>query len=171
MSIVIVYSDAIRELVRAIQNGIESQGLHVTCMHVNNIEISILYSADAIIFGCPSSFLPGVSVEFKNFMNDRSGTFHNQTWKDKLAGGFTTIHGQNSQGVLIELFTFACQNSMIWIPQGHLAENEGYSNMPVNLRTVNQNESFIGCIATNNQNDLTAYYFGLHFAQVFLHLA
>jgi hypothetical protein len=47
---------------------------------------------------------------------------------------------------------------MIWIPQGHLEENEG-QNRPADT-TINSNKSYLGCIASVDHTDLTAETFG-----------
>ena len=52
---------------------------------------------------------------------------------------------------------------MIWIPQGHLEENEG-QNRPMGT-TVNSNKSYLGCIATLHNTDLTGETFGRRIRQ------
>ena len=47
---------------------------------------------------------------------------------------------------------------MIWIPQGHLAENEG-----TGMRGINKNKSYLGCIS--EENDFTPFFFGKRIAQ------
>lgn len=155
--IVILYDSETEEIQRVtsrIRNGIRN----CETMTLDNISYSVLGRADTIIFGCASSFT-GISYRMLEFMDRSRDRFANQVWKNKLASGFTVDEGSNSIKVIEELFSFACKHSMIWIPQGHLAENEGSSRPPGT--TVNNNKSYLGCIATLQNTDLTAETFGI----------
>jgi len=118
----------------------------------------VLGRADTIIFGCKSGITPGLSYGMLEFMDRTQDRFLNQVWKNKFASAFTFDEGSNSIKTLEDIFAFACKHSMIWIPQGHLAENEGH-NRPTGT-TVNSNKSYLGCITTLQNTDLTAETFG-----------
>ncbi len=83
--------------------------------------IERLHSSNTIVFGCMASF-GTVSAGFKKFMEATAGFWYQQTWKDKLAAGFTcssTVSG-DKLNALDTLFHFAAQHSMQWISLGIL---------------------------------------------------
>jgi len=156
--IVILYdsdSEEIHRIALRIRNGIQG---NCELMALNNVSYSFLGRADTIIFGCSSGFTPGLSYRMIQFMDRSQDRFLNQVWKNKFASAFTIDEGSTSMKTLEDLFAFACKHSMIWIPQGHLAENEG-STRPVGT-TVNRNKSYLGCISILHDTDLTAETFG-----------
>jgi hypothetical protein len=155
--IVILYdseSEEIQRVASRIRNGIGN----CETMALNNISYSVLARANTILFGCASGLSTGVSYRMLEFMERTRDRFANQVWKNKFASGFTIDEGSSSIKIIEDLFSFACKHSMIWIPQGHLAENEG-QNRPTGT-TVNRNKSYLGCIATLDVRDLTAETFG-----------
>jgi multimeric flavodoxin WrbA len=161
--IVILYdseTEEIQHIVSRIRNGIIG---NCETMSLENISYSILERADTIIFGCKSGLTPGLSHRMLLFMNRTHDRFLNQAWKNKFAAGFTIDEGSTSMKTLEDLFAFACKHSMIWIPQGNLEENEG-SNRPMGTR-VNSNKSYLGCIASLQNTDLTAETFGRRISQ------
>lgn len=160
--IVILYdseSEEIQRVVSRIRNGIG----RCETMSLDNISYSVLGRADTIIFGCKSGITPGLSNGMLQFMDRTHDRFANQVWKNKFAAGFTIGQGSTTMKTLEDLFAFACKHSMIWIPQGHLEENEG-SIRPMGT-TVNSNKSYLGCIATLENTDLTAETFGRRISQ------
>jgi hypothetical protein len=160
--IVILYdteSEEIQRVVSRIRNGIGNCEM----MTLDNINHSILERADTIIFGCKSGLTPGISRGMLEFMDRSHDRFANQVWKNKFAAGFTIGEGSTSIKTLEDIFAFACKHSMIWIPQGHLEENEG-QNRSMGT-TINSNKSYLGCIATLRNTDLTAETFGRRIRQ------
>ena len=144
--IVILYDSETEELHRLavrIRNGIQG-----TChlMQLSSITYPLLDRASTILFGCASGFTPGLSYRMLQFMDRSQERFLNQVWKNKFASGFTFDNGTNSIKTIEDICGFATKHSMIWIPQGHLAENEGH-NRPTGT-TVNRNNSYLGCIGT-----------------------
>jgi multimeric flavodoxin WrbA len=161
--IVILYdsdSEEIHRIAMRIRNEIQG---NCELMALNNVSYSFLGRADTIIFGCASGFTPGLSYRMLQFMDRSQDRFLNQVWKNKFASAFTIDQGANSTKTLEDFFAFACKHSMIWIPQGHLEENEG-QNRPTGT-TVNSNKSYLGCIATLRNIDLTAETFGRRISQ------
>lgn len=149
-----------------IRNGIEREGLLCQLMPINDISEQNLNDARCIIFGCRTGFVPGISYKMAKYMNRTDSIFSNQVWKNKFAAGFTTNTGTNSVNVIQDLCNFSARHSMIWISQGHLAENEGHNVFYGSSSTrVNSNKSFLGCIATADQSDFTAECFGKRIAQ------
>ena len=83
-----------------------------------------LAAADAIIFGSPT-YMGGASWQFKKFADASSKAWFNQTWKDKIAAGFTnsaTING-DKHSTLHYFITLAMQHSMVWVGTGMLPSN------------------------------------------------
>jgi multimeric flavodoxin WrbA len=161
--IVILY-DAECHMTQGIALRIKA-GINQECqlMGIDTIDYGIINQASTIIFGCRTGFTPGVSYRMLRFMDRSYDRFANQLWKNKFAAGFTTDTGSNSTRVIEDICMFTAKHSMIWIPQGHLAENEGH-NRPRGTR-VNSNKSYLGCIASLEDNDLTAESFGRRISQ------
>ena len=83
-----------------------------------------LDAADAIIFGAPT-YMGGVSAPFKAFMDASSKVWMAQSWKDKIAAGFTHSGSQGGDkfNTVTQLFTLAMQHGMIWTGLGLLPGN------------------------------------------------
>lgn len=85
----------------------------------------LLDQAEAIVFGSPT-YMGGPSWQIKKFAETSSRRWAAQTWKDKLAAGFTnsaTINGDKY--VTVQYFmTLAMQHSMLWIGTGLLPANK-----------------------------------------------
>lgn len=75
-----------------------------------------LDAADAILFGSPT-YMGSASAKFKEFMETSSKRWFAQTWKDKLAAGFTTSASQSGDklNTLVQMMILACQHGMIWV--------------------------------------------------------
>jgi NAD(P)H dehydrogenase (quinone) len=101
--------------------------------------IELVHQSDAIIFGCPTYF-GSVSAEFKSFMEFTGSFWYKQTWKNKVAAGFTNSSTNNGDklNTLIQLAIFAAQHSMLWAPLGVLP-------------------TFVNDIQTDEQNRLASY--------------
>lgn len=101
--------------------GINAQLISVTDIdkHWHDLD-----AADAIIFGTPT-YMGGVSAPFKAFMDASSKAWLTQTWKDKIAAGFThsASQGGDKFNTVTQLFTLAMQHGMIWIGLGLLPGN------------------------------------------------
>lgn len=78
-----------------------------------------LTSADAIVFGCPT-YMGSASAAFKAFMDSTARVWAAQTWRDKLAAGFThsAAPSGDKMGTLLQLATFAAQHGMVWVSLG-----------------------------------------------------
>lgn len=80
-----------------------------------------LQSAKAIIFGSPT-YMGGAAAQFKAFADYSSGLWFQQSWEDKLAGGFT--HGAALSGdklnTLIYFSILAAQHGMVWLNPGEI---------------------------------------------------
>ena len=75
-----------------------------------------LSASDAIIFGSPT-YMGMVSGPFKCFADATAPYWFDQSWKDKLAGGFTSSGYASGDKVMTlhYLATLAAQLRMIWI--------------------------------------------------------
>ena len=83
--------------------------------------IESLQNAKAIIFGSPT-YMGGAAAQFKAFADYSSELWFQQSWKDKLAGGFT--HGAALSGdklnTLIYFSILAAQHGMVWVNPGEI---------------------------------------------------
>jgi NAD(P)H dehydrogenase (quinone) len=83
-----------------------------------------LDAADAIIFGAPT-YMGGPSADFKKFADASSKPWFAQSWKDKVAAGFTnsaTMNG-DKHSTIAYLVTLAMQHGMIWAGTGMMPSN------------------------------------------------
>lgn len=103
--------------------AISAYGPHVQLLSAREAiaDIDLLHQSDTIVFGCPTSF-GTVSAGFKEFMEATGSFWYKQTWKNKLAAGFTcsSSPGGDQLNTLNTLFCFAAQHSMQWVPLGIL---------------------------------------------------
>jgi NAD(P)H dehydrogenase (quinone) len=80
-----------------------------------------LQDAKAIIFGSPT-YMGGPAAQFKAFADYSSELWLQQSWKNKLAGGFT--HGAALSGdklnTLIYFSILAAQHGMVWVNPGEI---------------------------------------------------
>lgn len=104
----------------------------------------LLDAADAIIMGSPT-YMGSVSWQFKKFADASSKAWFSQTWKDKIAAGFTNSAGMNGDklATLNTLFTLAMQHGMIWVSQGLMPSN----TKGAQRNDVNYLVSYSGAIA------------------------
>ncbi len=79
---------------------------------------------DGIIFGAPT-YMGSVSAKFKEFMDASSKKWFTQSWKNKIAAGFTNSHSLSGDklNTLITLTVFSAQQGMIWVGQGEMPAN------------------------------------------------
>jgi NAD(P)H dehydrogenase (quinone) len=84
-----------------------------------------LDQADAIIFGSPT-YMGMVSWQFKKFADATSARWFKNTWKDKLAGGFTCSASLSGDklSTLQYLVTLSMQLGMIWVGQQEANEHQ-----------------------------------------------
>ena len=104
-----------------------------------------LAAADAIIFGAPT-YMGSVPWQFKKFLDASSKAWYHQSWKDKVAAGFTNSASMNGDklSTLNYLFTLAMQHSMIWVGTGIMPSN----SKAATRNDVNYVASFSGAMAS-----------------------
>lgn len=107
-----------------------------------------LKTADAIIFGSPT-YMGSASAVFKQFMDASSKEWAAQSWKNKIAGGFTVSASQSGDklATLTQLAVFAAQHGMIWTGTGMLPGN---NSSKASIEDVNRLGSFLGLMAQAN---------------------
>jgi len=83
-----------------------------------------LDDSDAIGFGSPT-YMGMASWQFKRFADASSKRWFGQSWKDKIAGGFTNSASMNGDkhSTIHYLMTLAMQHSMIWVGTGMMPAN------------------------------------------------
>jgi NAD(P)H dehydrogenase (quinone) len=108
-------------------------------------------AADAIIFGAPT-YMGSVSAQFKAFMDWSSKLWAANSWKDKLAAGFTNSASQSGDKLnsLIQLAIFAAQHGMIWVSVGLPAGNNSSKGSPEDLNRLG---SYLGAMAQSNADE------------------
>ncbi|MEM8834567.1 MAG: flavodoxin family protein [Planctomycetota bacterium] len=178
--VAIVYHSGFGHTARVAQfvrEGVASAGVEATLLTTEEAiaDMTALDEADGIVFGTPT-YMGGPSAQFKTFADATSTVWFEQRWRDKFAAGFTNSAALDGdkQGVLLNLLTFACQHSMIWISTGVMMETTGGAHgLPP--EAVNRLGSFTG-LATQSDNadpantpspgDIeTAKLFGARFAE------
>ncbi|WP_224993590.1 flavodoxin family protein [Acinetobacter pittii] len=88
---------------------------------INSLEILNQY--DGLIWGSPT-YLGGVSSQLKQLMDATGPLWKKQSFKGKLAAGFTvsSLPAGDKQSTLISLFTFCMQHGMLWVGNPILPE-------------------------------------------------
>jgi len=83
-----------------------------------------LAAARTIVFGSPT-YMGSVSWQFKKFADASSKPWFTQSWKDKLAAGFTNSASMNGDklSTLHYLFTLSQQHGMLWVGTGLMPSN------------------------------------------------
>lgn len=109
-----------------------------------------LKAADAIIFGAPT-YMGGVSAQFKAFMDASAKVWFVQSWKDKIAAGFTHSGSQNGDkfNTITQLFTFAMQHGMIWTSLGLMPGNNTSKG---SVNDLNRLGGFSGLLTQSNND-------------------
>lgn len=92
---------------------------------IGEADWSVLSAADAIIFGSPT-YMGNVSWQFKRFADASSKAWAAQSYRDKLAAGFTNSASLNGDkhATLQAFITLAMQHAMVWIGTGMMPANK-----------------------------------------------
>lgn len=128
VSIAVVFhsvSGRTRTLAEAVVRGAKAAGsgddiaAHLLTADEATRAHAILAGADAIVFGCPT-YMGSASAQFKAFMDSTSVVWALQSWRDKLAAGFTHSAAPSGDklGTLTQLAVFAAQHGMVWVGLG-----------------------------------------------------
>lgn len=135
-SVAIIYFSATGNthlMAEAIASGVRRHAeTHVDVLRIEGTQIKdgrwfdeefmeCLNRADAIIFGSPT-YMGAAAAQFKAFADFTSETWFTESWKDKLAGGFT--HGAALSGdklnTLVYFSILAAQHGMVWVNPGEI---------------------------------------------------
>jgi NAD(P)H dehydrogenase (quinone) len=78
-----------------------------------------LQSADAIVFGAPT-YMGSAHGLFKLFLESGFTPWLDQSWKDKIAAGFTNSASRSGDKLIAleQMAIFAAQMSMLWVGAG-----------------------------------------------------
>jgi NAD(P)H dehydrogenase (quinone) len=155
--VVIVYHSGFghtKAQAEAVARGAQSvAGTEVALIPVAEAEARAaeLDGADAIIFGAPT-YMGSVSAPFKAFMDWTSKAWFAQTWKDKIAAGFTNSASQSGDKLnsLIQLAVFAMQHGMVWIGLDLLPGNNSTKG---SVNDLNRLGGFLGAMAQSNADE------------------
>lgn len=101
-----------------------------------------LATSNGIIFGSPT-YMGSVASPLKAFMEKTSELWVKQTWKNKVAAGFTCCSSPSGDNLntLIQLAVFAAQHGMVWVGQSALPGKYSSGGSPDD---VNRLGSFLG---------------------------
>ena len=114
-----------RRVADAVRSGAAATaGVHAELLDVSTIDDrgwDALADADAIVFGAPT-YMGGPSGAFKMFADASSKVWLSQSWRDKIAGGFTCSLAMSGDkhSTLMYLVTLAMQHGMIWVGLGQM---------------------------------------------------
>ncbi len=110
-------------------------------------EWATLDAADAIIFGSPT-YMGGPSWQFKKFADATSKAWFEDTWRNKIFGGFTNSASINGDKLsTLQYFSLlAAQHRGIWVGVGMKSSNTKASQRD----DVNRMGSFLGPMAQSD---------------------
>ena len=96
----------------------------------NDDTLSQLDASDGVIFGSPT-YMGGVSGQMECFFDATAERWMNQTWRDKIASGFSVSGGPSGDkfNTLVRFATLAMQQGMIWVGLGMIPNNEGLNRL------------------------------------------
>ena len=122
------------------------------------VRIDELDTAEAIIFGCPT-YMGNISADMKKFIEVASKKWFTQSWKDKIAGAFTTSSNFSGDklNTLMGLVVNAMQHGMIFVGTGMFGSANDQEAMKTiegpGPNTHNRVGSFIGPMGVTFQVD------------------
>ncbi|SEB05822.1 flavodoxin family protein [Paraburkholderia sartisoli] len=128
--IVIVYHSGYghtKKVAEAVLAGTLDAGADAKLIAVGEIDEAAwaeLEAADGIIFGAPT-YMGGASADFKKFADASSKPWLTQSWKDKIAAGFTNSATMNGDkfSTIQYFISLAMQHGMIWAGMGIMPSN------------------------------------------------
>ena len=161
-----------------IKQGADAADAVATLYDVKSLvnQLDLLDTADAIVFGSPT-YMGSPAAEFKQFADASSKKWFTQSWKNKLAAGFTNS-GSLSGDKMASLQAFsilAAQHGMIWISTGMMPiqRDHGHGGQ---ADDVNRLGSYLGLMTQSDHAESsktpapgdieTARLFGVRVAEV-----
>ena len=110
----------------------------------NEAALELVDAAVGVLFGSPT-YMGGPAAEFKAFADASSSRWSQRTWRNKLAGGFTSgsCPGGDQAHTLAYFSVLAAQHGMVWcnldIPGGEdpLGRNRLGTQVGVASQTIN----------------------------------
>ena len=144
-----------KKIAEHIRIGVEKlQNIYANLLNVDEIhDVNDLNEYGAIVFGSPT-YMGSVPYQFKRFMDDASKIWLTQSWKNKLAAGFTNSGALSGDkfNVLMQFCTFACQQGMLWLSLGIENTSAQYAS-DENSNVLNRLGSSLG-LMTQSDNDI-----------------
>lgn len=148
------YRGATAQLAKAVAAGAgRVDGAEVVVLAVDEIDSgdawATLHACDALIFGSPT-YVGAVAAGFKRFIEACAGdVFIERLWTNKVAGAFTVSAGRNGgkMNCLTDIFVFATQMGMIWVPVPITGGNYSTEGSESDL---NRMAGYIGVMAQAN---------------------
>jgi len=96
----------------------------------NDDTLRQLDASDGVIFGSPT-YMGSVSGQMECFFDATAERWMNQSWRDKVASGFTVSGGPSGDkfSTLARFATLAMQQGMIWVGLGMIPNSEGLNRL------------------------------------------
>lgn len=167
-----------KKVAECIEEGIKSAGnpkvkIYTADEAIANIDE--LDNFDALIFGAPT-YMGSVSAKFKEFMDASSKKWLTQSWKNKIAAGFTNAGSLSGDklNTLITLSIFAAQHGMIWVGQaekpassnGHGGKPDQINRMGSSLGLMTQSDNASPANTPSSGDIQTARLFGKRITEI-----
>lgn len=163
-----------KKVAEAVYEGAKSfGGSKVEIIAVDSMKDSdwnILDASDAIIFGCPT-YMGSASAKFKEFIDKTSAQWMKQSWKNKIAAGFTNSasYSGDKLSTLTQLNVLAMQHGMIWVGLGMMPPSLDGIEGP-DSKQLNRVGSYMGLMTQANARsapDITPPVGDLESAKIF----
>ncbi|GAA1071014.1 MULTISPECIES: flavodoxin family protein [Kitasatospora] len=140
-------------LAEAVARGAAAAGADAVQIAVDAIteeQWAQLDAADAIVFGSPT-YMGTASGAFHAFAEASSKRWFGQTWKDKLAAGFTNSASKSGDKLhTLQFFTvLAAQHGMHWV---NLGLHPGWNSTTASENDLNRLGLFLGAGAQTNND-------------------
>lgn len=141
------------KVAEAVEKGAKGAGALTHLLKADILKESdweILDKADGIIFGAPT-YMAGVSAQFKTFIDATSKRWMTQSWKNKIAGGFTNSASYSGDKLasIQQLFHLAMQHGMIWVGQAEVSPSFSDNQLP-DFNDLNRVGSYSGLMTQAN---------------------
>ncbi|AVZ75530.1 NADPH-dependent FMN reductase [Streptomyces lunaelactis] len=141
-------------IAEAVREGAAATGATVHLINVDEIDDAqweLLDGSDAIVFGSPT-YMGTASGAFHQFAEDTSKRWFTDTWRNKLAAGFSNSGSKSGDKLhTLQFFaTLAAQHGMHWV---NLGLKPGWNTSEGSEHDLNRLGFFSGAAAQTNADE------------------
>ncbi|NUJ99761.1 flavodoxin family protein [Streptomyces lunaelactis] len=141
-------------IAEAVREGAAATGATVHLIKVDEIDDAqweLLDGSDAIVFGSPT-YMGTASGAFHQFAEDTSKRWFTDTWRNKLAAGFSNSGSKSGDKLhTLQFFaTLAAQHGMHWV---NLGLKPGWNTSEGSEHDLNRLGFFSGAAAQTNADE------------------